>query len=485
MDETPRSPEGIPNWSPPLAGKLVAKSKPGDPRDYPPGSHRVHQGIDLPAPLGTPVQSIGDGKVVTVVNDWVPGQGADKFGGNFIIIQHPNGVRSKYMHLSEIDVKVGQTVTGAEQIGKTGDTGGKRAGDAAHPAMYPHLHFAIEDTDPATGKTIRDPVTKKDKNFDPVKFLKLDSTSSPGKPYGTSTGESGGGFLSKLREFFGAHEPDKDALAHHLSEDDLTRLKDIASRVIENERKLGHVTDDDDQQKNGLDKDGTGAIKQGHDLAERWRRNNVQYVPDAGASLQQKLNMQRLQQMTNEQARHSQQLLRDIQDRNELQANLARGVQRRLAEQSERNSQIRQQLADEQRRQSIQRTQDVLKQQADARRNEEIRMAQQRAAEQARRNQQQLQNQLNRTMAVLNSRPQLPITNHFTRPFVSPTFAGHPATTIQTSPLHLHRSSRSDAASRAFYILATHQYHRAPDLLSATQKRQGEIVALHQYAQKK
>ena len=91
-----------------------------------------HNGIDIAAPVGTPVRSFGDGKVLFA---------GERGGfGNLIIIQHSNGLKTYYGHLSKIIVKKGQIVKKGEVIGKVGATG---------RATGPHLHFEVRLKDKA------------------------------------------------------------------------------------------------------------------------------------------------------------------------------------------------------------------------------------------------------------------------------------------------------------------------------------------------
>ncbi len=89
--------------------------------------YRPHLGTDYAAPIGTPVQSIGDGRVVYA--GW---KGED---GRLVKIQHINGYETYYMHLSRVLVHVGQRVTQGQIIGRVGMTG---------LATGPHLDFRIE-----------------------------------------------------------------------------------------------------------------------------------------------------------------------------------------------------------------------------------------------------------------------------------------------------------------------------------------------------
>ena len=86
-----------------------------------------HLGIDLKAPLGTSILSSQSGKVVYA------GQQFTGYG-KVIIIEHDTRWTSLYSHLSQIKVKLGQTVRQGEVIGTVGSTG---------RSTGPHLHFEI------------------------------------------------------------------------------------------------------------------------------------------------------------------------------------------------------------------------------------------------------------------------------------------------------------------------------------------------------
>jgi murein DD-endopeptidase MepM/ murein hydrolase activator NlpD len=87
-----------------------------------------HAGVDLGAPTGTPVRSIGEG-VVTF-------SGVQNGYGNVVEIDHGKGDRTVYAHLSKIDVHRGQSVARGERVGAVGSTGW---------ATGPHLHFEFKD----------------------------------------------------------------------------------------------------------------------------------------------------------------------------------------------------------------------------------------------------------------------------------------------------------------------------------------------------
>ncbi len=90
--------------------------------------------VDLAAPIGTPILASASGTVLIARYGW---NGAY---GNMIIIQHPNGTKTLYSHLSEIKVSQGNKVSQGQVIGKVGNTGRVRASKGGNGA---HLHFEV------------------------------------------------------------------------------------------------------------------------------------------------------------------------------------------------------------------------------------------------------------------------------------------------------------------------------------------------------
>ena len=74
-----------------------------------------HTGIDIAAPEGTRINSIGDGIVSEVGNR--------NDLGNYVVVTHPNGTSTRYAHCSEITTSVGSIVSAGQQIGCVGSTG--------------------------------------------------------------------------------------------------------------------------------------------------------------------------------------------------------------------------------------------------------------------------------------------------------------------------------------------------------------------------
>ncbi|MDC3152381.1 M23 family metallopeptidase [Pelagibacteraceae bacterium] len=77
---------------------------------------RPHYGLDFASAEGTPIKAMLDG-VVTLAEDDL------YFTGGTIIFDHGHGVSTLYMHLKDVDVKIGQKVKQGEKIGTVGKTG--------------------------------------------------------------------------------------------------------------------------------------------------------------------------------------------------------------------------------------------------------------------------------------------------------------------------------------------------------------------------
>lgn len=90
------------------------------------GAAEQHTGLDIGTPARTPVQAPAPGTVV------MANAGGDY--GRHVMLDHGNGVRSLYGHLSEIDVTPGQQVEKGQVIGRVGSTG---------RSTGPHLHYEI------------------------------------------------------------------------------------------------------------------------------------------------------------------------------------------------------------------------------------------------------------------------------------------------------------------------------------------------------
>jgi murein DD-endopeptidase MepM/ murein hydrolase activator NlpD len=116
------------------------------------GSQRVfngktsspHPGLDFRVPSGTPVAALNDGTVILARPLY--------FEGNFVVLDHGQGLLTLYLHLSEFKVHEGDEVKRGQEIGLSGGTG---------RATGPHLHVAVRwqgtYLDPARLLTLRLP----------------------------------------------------------------------------------------------------------------------------------------------------------------------------------------------------------------------------------------------------------------------------------------------------------------------------------------
>lgn len=104
-----------------------------------------HPGIDLTDPVGIPIFPVSDG--------WVAWTNALRWGyGNHLLVEHENGVKSLYAHVSKIDVQPGQTVTKTTKLGEVGATGW---------ATGSHLHLEVyQDGIPINPLEILPDITK-------------------------------------------------------------------------------------------------------------------------------------------------------------------------------------------------------------------------------------------------------------------------------------------------------------------------------------
>ena len=143
-------------FSTPIEGADIphdAELLPGAPRDYRAG---MHEGIDFPAPTGTPVLATANGTVARVDRnfiDWTseeqdnalseaitlgytPPTTLDRIRGRQVWIDHGKGLITRYAHLSAVEpLVVGQKIDAGALIGEVGSSG--------YPEGGPHLHFEV------------------------------------------------------------------------------------------------------------------------------------------------------------------------------------------------------------------------------------------------------------------------------------------------------------------------------------------------------
>ena len=88
----------------------------------------VHRGYDIAAPTGTPVTAPAAGTIILADPDLY-------YEGGTIFLDHGHGLVSVFMHLSEIDVAVGDMVPAGRHLGAVGNTG---------RTTGPHLHWSVK-----------------------------------------------------------------------------------------------------------------------------------------------------------------------------------------------------------------------------------------------------------------------------------------------------------------------------------------------------
>ncbi|MFZ5944082.1 MAG: peptidoglycan DD-metalloendopeptidase family protein [Bacillota bacterium] len=90
------------------------------------GKRSLHQGVDIAANYGTAIYAYTEGKVIQA--------GWDGGYGKSVIIDHGNGLKTRYAHMSNIFVNVGERVVTAQRIGAVGSTGNSTGN---------HVHFEV------------------------------------------------------------------------------------------------------------------------------------------------------------------------------------------------------------------------------------------------------------------------------------------------------------------------------------------------------
>jgi murein hydrolase activator len=99
------------------------------------GGQKIHRGVDIRAPRGTPVRAVAPGRVVHA--DWLRGY------GNLVIIDHGGGYYTLMAHLERLDVDGGAEVETGSVVGRVGDSG---SFDGAH--LYFEIRRGAEALDP-------------------------------------------------------------------------------------------------------------------------------------------------------------------------------------------------------------------------------------------------------------------------------------------------------------------------------------------------
>jgi murein DD-endopeptidase MepM/ murein hydrolase activator NlpD len=106
------------SWSSPMTGRVSSS--------FGPRGGRLHAGIDLAAPIGTPIYAASSGTVLAA--------GPATGFGKWVKLAHAGGVTTVYGHIDSWTVTVGQAVQTGQPIGYSGNTG---------RSTGPHLHFEV------------------------------------------------------------------------------------------------------------------------------------------------------------------------------------------------------------------------------------------------------------------------------------------------------------------------------------------------------
>lgn len=91
-----------------------------------------HQGKDFPLPKGTPITPLSGG-IATVPPP-------DKINGNYVVVHHPTGYSTSYLHLDKVLVNNGQPVNASDIVGLSGNTGRVRGAGGGY-----HVHLGVRD----------------------------------------------------------------------------------------------------------------------------------------------------------------------------------------------------------------------------------------------------------------------------------------------------------------------------------------------------
>lgn len=115
--------DGQYNWPVKHRGSIAVSSQ------YGIRNGKMHRGIDLAAPTGTPVYAVADGEIILADNS--------KSGfGNLIILKHRDGRTSYYAHNTKLIKRRGDSVKQGTRIALVGSTG---------RSTGPHLHFEVRE----------------------------------------------------------------------------------------------------------------------------------------------------------------------------------------------------------------------------------------------------------------------------------------------------------------------------------------------------
>lgn len=112
----------------PVDGRISSRF--GDRSDPFSGAEREHHGVDIAAAAGTPIQAVRAGTVTFA---------GERGGyGNVVILDHGDGLETRYAHCASLDVRAGDQVRAGAKVASVGSTG---------RSTGPHLHFEVRQDD--------------------------------------------------------------------------------------------------------------------------------------------------------------------------------------------------------------------------------------------------------------------------------------------------------------------------------------------------
>lgn len=109
----------------------------------PDGSWHFHQGVDMPAPRGTPLYAVDGGVIEQCHGGDGPVRGFDGYG-RCVVVRFTSGLWGLYAHMERVDVRTGDIVVKGQQLGTVGGTAFRR--EAPAHQCGPHLHFELAAT---------------------------------------------------------------------------------------------------------------------------------------------------------------------------------------------------------------------------------------------------------------------------------------------------------------------------------------------------
>ncbi len=96
-----------------------------------------HNAVDIANSCGTPVVAAAEGLVIPDANLGDGSSGWNAGYGHFVLVEHPNGTRTRYAHLSDVFVNPGDYLKQGDRLGSVGNTGN------VHGPTGCHLHFEV------------------------------------------------------------------------------------------------------------------------------------------------------------------------------------------------------------------------------------------------------------------------------------------------------------------------------------------------------